>query len=104
MTFRTHRRSMTLSAAATATLAFAHLGHAGLAINWIGDDYTGNGSWVSNTTTGSLSITAATAGGFTIPTAVPNAFGTHTGVDFTTANSAFDVPAGFAKQNPGPRP
>ena len=45
---------MTLSAAATATLAFAHLGHAGLAINWIGDDYTGNGSWVSNTTTGSL--------------------------------------------------
>ena len=54
--------------------------------------WTGSGNWISNAT-GSLSI-SATSGGANVPTAVPNAFGTHTGVDFSAGNAYFDVPAG----------
>src|SRR4051812_8619555 len=90
-----HRRLVVCSAAATVALALlARQSHAGLAINWLGDDYAGGSTWTSNASTGSLSIAATTTGSNVAPTAVPNAFGAHSGVSFSTAGSALDVPAG----------
>src|SRR5207249_9543129 len=91
-----------ISAAATAALAlYVRPSSAGLAIDWIGDDYTGNGTWLSNAA-GSLSIAATTTGTFVAPTTSTGAFGTHTGVNFTTAGSCLDVPSGTTPINLSP--
>src|SRR4051794_24566120 len=96
------RKSILSSATAAVALALlAPSARAGLAINWVGDDYAGSGTWASNATTGSLSITATT-GGANVPTSVPNAFGTHTGVAFAAGNAYFDVPAGTTPINQNP--
>ena len=46
----TRRHLILVSASASVVSLFASPGRAGLAINWLGDDYTGTGSWASNTT------------------------------------------------------
>src|SRR3954452_2866152 len=89
------KHSMVLSAAATvavALLAQSQPARAGLAIDWIGDNYAGGGTWTSSAP-GALTINATTTGTFIAPIASPNAFGTHTGVDFSAAGSCLDVPA-----------
>jgi autotransporter-associated beta strand protein len=104
MRFNKQWRSVALTtAAAAAVLAVTspRAARAGLAINWLGDDYTGNGTWNSNTTTGSLAIAGAT-GGSNVPAAVTNAFGTHTGVDFSSGGAFFNVPAGTFPINANP--
>src|SRR3954469_773568 len=77
---------------AVALLAQSQPARAGLAIDWIGDNYAGGGTWTSSAP-GALTINATTTGTFIAPVASPNAFGTHTGVDFSAAGSCLDVPA-----------
>src|SRR6476469_7480500 len=88
------KRSMVFCAAASAAMALlaqTQPARAGLAIDWIGDNYAGGGTWTSSAP-GALTVSATTTGSFIAPVAVANAFGTHTGVDFSAAGSCLDVP------------
>src|SRR3954470_19913320 len=95
-------RSVALATAATTALVSItpRTARAGLAINWLGDDYSGNGTWNSNAA-GSTAVSAS-SGGSNIPGAAANAFGTHTGVDFSAGAAYFEVPAGTFPINATP--
>ena len=97
------RRYVLLTAAASALSFIASNAHASFQVNWLADDYTGNGTWTSDLSNGALQTVSATkAGAANTPLPVANAFGPHAGVDFSPGSRYLEIPAGTTPSNLSP--